>query len=84
MIAYRKNGKVVIEVSEDALVSGVEQLDPPLRVTDRETYLNFIASQICEFGDNGDFGSASHFTRLLDLLANEALESDAAIIAKEE
>jgi len=80
MKAYREDGKLVIEIDEDALCNGA-QFMPGMEatVTDREKFLNFCAKQICSFGDTGDFNSASHLTRLLDDLATEAIESDAGV-----
>jgi hypothetical protein len=80
MKAYRKDGQLVIEIDEDALCSGTHML-PGMEatVTDREKFLNFCAKQICAFGDNGDFNSASRLTRLLDDLVTEAIESDAGV-----
>lgn len=78
MQAYRRNGLLVIEVSEDALVDGAVQIpDNPVRVTDRERFLNWIASQVTTFGDDGDFSSMSELGRLFDKLATEAAECDA-------
>lgn len=80
MNAYRKDGKLVIEISEDALCSGAHMIPGNEgTVTDREKFLNFCAQQVCGFGDNGDFLSTSHLTRLLDDLVTEAIESDAGI-----
>ena len=80
MNAYRKDGQLVIEISEDALCSGTHTL-PGMKatVTDRDKFLNFCAKQICDFGENGDFNSASRLTRLLDDLMTEAIESDAGV-----
>lgn len=50
-----------------------------VKVTNREKFLNYCADQICDFGDTGDFNSASHMTRLIDDLINEALEDDAGV-----
>ncbi len=78
MKAYRKDGLLVIEVREDALLHGAALIPgQPLRVTDPETYLNWIAGQVMSFGDNGDFDSVSELTRLFDRLAVAAAESDA-------
>lgn len=80
MKAYRKDGKLVIEISEDALCSGTHSMPGnEASVTDREKFLNFCAQQVCGFGDNGDFNSASRLTRLLDDLVTEAIESDAGV-----
>lgn len=80
MKAYREDGDLVIEISEDALCNGTHFL-PGMEatVTDREKFLDFCAKQICSFGDTGDFNSASHLTRLLDALMTEAIESDAGV-----
>lgn len=80
MKAYRADGKLVIEIDEDALCNGAHFM-PGMEatVTDRERFLNFCAKQICSFGDNGDFNSASHLTRLLDELVTDAIESDAGV-----
>ena len=80
MKAFRKDGKLLIEISEDALCNGIHFM-PGMEatVTDREKFLNFCAKQICSFGDNGDFNSASRLTRLLDDLVTEAIESDAGV-----
>jgi hypothetical protein len=80
MKAYRADGRLVIEIDEDALCSGTHFMSGmEVTVTDREKFLNFCAKQICEFGDNGDFNSASRQTRLLDDLVTEAIESDAGV-----
>lgn len=80
MKAHREDGKLVIEIDEDALCNGAHFM-PGMEatVTDREKFLNFCAKQICEFGDNGDINSASRLTRLLDDLVTEAIESDAGV-----
>lgn len=78
MKAYRHDGKLVIEVREDALLHGATLIpSQPLRITDPEKYLNWIARQVMSFGDDGDFDSASDLTRLFDRLAIAAAESDA-------
>jgi hypothetical protein len=46
-------------------------------ITDREQFLDFVADQVCTFGDNGDFDGCSYMTRLLDDLVTEAVESAA-------
>jgi len=80
MKAYRKDGKLMIEISEDALCSGAHMMPGnEATVTDRERFLDFCAAHVCDFGDNGDFLSASNMTRLLDDLVTEAIESDAGI-----
>lgn len=80
MKAYRKNGNMIIEISEDAMCDGAHCL-PEINatVTDREKFLNFCVNHVCEFGDNGDFNSASRMTRLLDDLVVEAIENDAGV-----
>lgn len=78
MLAYRKNGALVIEIQESALLHGATLIPgQPLRVTDPEKYLNWIAGHVTGFGDGGDFDSASDITRLFDSLAVAAAESDA-------
>lgn len=78
MKAYRHNGKLVIEVREDALLHGATLIPgEPLRVTDPERYLTWIAGHVMSFGDDGDFDSVSDLTRLFDRLAVAAAESDA-------
>lgn len=70
----------MIEISEDALCSGAHMIPGnEATVTDREKFLNFCASHVCHFGDNGDFLSVSHLGRLLDDLVSEAIESDAGV-----
>lgn len=78
MKAYRHDGKLVIEVREDALLHGATLIPgEPLRVRDPAKYLNWIAGHIVCFGDDGDFDSVSDLTRLFDRLAVAAAESDA-------
>ena len=81
MKAYRKDGNLVIEISEDALVDGVRMIPelPSFKVTDRDTFLNFCASQITDFGDSGDFNACSKLTTLIDDLVEHATESAAGI-----
>ena len=82
MKSYRKNGNLVIEISEDALCNGVHVIPGnDVIVTDREKFLSFCAAHVCSFGDNGDFLSTSHMTRLLDDLVTEAIESAAGVEA---
>jgi hypothetical protein len=79
MHATRRHGKLVIEIDEQAILDGMH-LSPGnemVRVTDRDKFLSFIAAQVCEFGDNGDFGSCSNMTRLLDDLVTHAAENAA-------
>ena len=79
MHAKRANGKIVIEIDEHAIVDGAH-LAPGrtmASITDREKFLDFVAAQICTFGDSGDFDGCSYMTRLLDDLVTEAVESDA-------
>lgn len=81
MKAYRKDGKLVIEISENALCSGAHMMPGnDATITDREKFLGFCARHVCSFGDTGDFLSASNMTRLLDDLVTEAIESDAGIV----
>lgn len=79
MHAKRDAGKLVIEIEEQAVLDGIHCSpgNEMVRVTDREEFLNFLASQICEFGDSGDFGSCSNMTRLIDDLVTHAAESAA-------
>lgn len=80
MNAYRKDGKLVIEISEDALCNGAMFLPGhSIRVTDREKFLDFCAAHVCTNGDNGDFMSCSDLTRVLDALVDEALENDEGV-----
>jgi hypothetical protein len=81
MNARRENGKLIIEIDENALVAGVGMISeyPSFRVVDREVFLNFCVKQICDFGDSGDFGACSKFTMLLDDLVEHATECAAGI-----
>jgi hypothetical protein len=80
MKAYRKDGNLVIEISEAALLTGSELIPVyKLTVTDSEKFLDFCVRNVCVFGDDGDFNSASALTRLLDDLVIEAYECDAGI-----
>lgn len=81
MKAYRNDGNLVVEISEQALVEGVKLIpeSPTFKVTDREEFLNFCVNQIGDFGDNGDFNSCSKLTTLLDDLIEHAVESAAGI-----
>ena len=81
MRAYRERGKIVIEIDEVALLEGA-YLCPGNEngnITDSEKFLNFIVSQVCNIGDNGDFHSCSDLTRLIDNLVTYAIESNAGI-----
>lgn len=79
MRAKREDGKLVIEIDEQAVLDGMHTSpgNEMVRVIDRERFLDFLASQICDFGDSGDFGSCSNMTRLLDDLVTHAAESAA-------
>ncbi len=78
MKAYRRDGKLMIEIGEDALLHGATLIpDDPIRITDPERYLNWIAGHVMSFGDDGDFDSASDLTRLFDRMAIAAAEWDA-------
>ena len=79
MRSKRDNGKIVIEISEQDILDGINASpgNESVRVTDRERFLDFMESQICEFGDSGDFGGCSHMTRLIDGLVTHAVESAA-------
>lgn len=81
MRAFRKDGNLVIEISEDALVEGVRLIpeSPSFKVTDREKYLNFCTGQFCDFGDSGDFNAQSKLTTLIDDLVEYATECAAGI-----
>ena len=75
MKAYRKDGSLFIEIPEEHLIKGVSEVDDySLMVTDSEKWLNFVAANILEIGDDGDFDSCSVFTSLLDSLVMEAAE----------
>ena len=79
MHAKRDNGMLVITIDEQTILDGLHASpgNEMVRVTDRERFLDFLASQICSFGDSGDFGSCSNMTRLLDDLVTHAAESAA-------
>ena len=79
MQAKRDNGKLVIEIDEQTIIDGLHTSpgNEMVKITDREVFLNFLASQICDFGDSGDFGSCSNMTRLLDDLITHEVESAA-------
>lgn len=81
MKAYRKDGNIVVEISESALAHGVKLIpeSPEFIIEDREKFLDFCASQICEMGDSGDFSSCSDLTNLIDNLIEYAVESAAGI-----
>ena len=75
MRTFRKDGSLFIEIPEDHLVTGVTGVDNHSLVAyDPEKWLNFVAANILEIGDDGDFESCSDFTRLLDDLVMEAAE----------
>ncbi len=81
MRAYRQDGKLIVEIVEQNIIDGLHMLlgSEAVKVTDREKLLNYCADRICDFGDTGDFNSASNMTRLIDDLINEALEDDAGV-----
>ena len=80
MIAYREHGDLYIKINEEALCSGAQFIDlDSVTISDREKYLNFLATQICSFGENGDFESCSNLTKLVDDLVIHAIECDAGI-----
>lgn len=81
MRAYRKDGKLIIEIEETNIESGL-YLSPGNemgKIFDREKFFNFLADRICEFGEDGDFNSCSKMTRLIDDIITEAIESDEGI-----
>ena len=80
MKAYRSNGNLVIEISEDALCDGTLQIPGnECKVTDRETYLNHVADNIIDIGETGDFNSCSSLTRLIDECVQHALDCGAGV-----
>lgn len=81
MKSFRRGGKLIIEISEDALCNGIHQLPgcDTAMIEDRDTFLDYCAKHICDVGDTGDFNSASSLVRLIDELVNEAIEEGAGI-----
>ena len=83
MNAYRREGKLVIEIDECALVSGAALIpsyrEKDLCVYDREKYLDYLAANICTFGDDGDNNSCSRLTELLDEIVEQACEEDEGV-----
>jgi hypothetical protein len=80
MKAYRKDGNLIIEISEDALCDGTLQIPGnECRVTDREKYLDHMAEYITEVGEDGDFNSCTSLTRLIDECVQHALDSEAGV-----
>lgn len=76
MKSYRQNGRLIIEISEDALCNGTHQIPGnECKVTDREEFLNSIQRNICEIGDNGDFNSCSTLTKLIDDCIQNAVDN---------
>lgn len=72
MEATRENGYIAIRLSEEIIIKNA-----PCKVTDSEEFLNFITSQICDFGDDGDFNSCSMLTEVIDAIVEEAIETGA-------
>jgi hypothetical protein len=79
--AYRRKGKLVIEMPEDNIIFGVENHpEEPVKVVDRDRFLNHIAEYIVEFSpDEGE----PLLNKLLDAMANDAVESDAGVLIAE-
>jgi hypothetical protein len=76
----RRDGKIVIEIPEETLIFALEHHpEEPIKVTDREEFLNYIANSLVEdIGFSHDSGLSS-FYRLLDEAAQDAVESDKGV-----
>lgn len=82
MKAYRRNGVVVLEVTEDALVSGAGLKSEPVRVTDRERFLDHVTNALTTHTSGADEEPA--LNRLLDAIVTDAAECDAGAEFDEE
>lgn len=74
--AYRKDGKIIIEMPEDSLVFAVE--NSPYygaKVTNRKAYLNSVVDNLLEYTDGTD--DDPMLFRLFDHITEEMLESGA-------
>ncbi|MDQ4121672.1 MAG: hypothetical protein M3209_09530 [Acidobacteriota bacterium] len=78
--SFRKDGNIVIEIPEETFIFAVENNpDAPVKVTDKDEFLNYIAEMLVEeIGYNHDSGLSS-FQRLLDEAAEDAVESDKGV-----
>lgn len=74
--AFRRGGKIVIEMPEDNLVFAVEN-SPRFnaKITDREAYLNGVVDNLLEYTSGTDDDPL--FFRLLDDVTEEMIESSA-------
>lgn len=74
---HREGGKVVIAVSEDNLVFGIENHpENAVRISDRETFLNRFIHKLPEFQERGaGFNDQPDICTLFDRLANDMAES---------
>jgi hypothetical protein len=81
MKAYRKNGKLLIEIDEEALCNGDYTIpgNNPATVTDREKFLNFCVKNICIFGPPSTGINVAVILKLLDDLVSDAIFYKAGI-----
>ena len=70
--ARREGGKIIIELPEDNMVFALEN-NPrcPLKITDRESFLNEIVSQILDW-ENGRYDAPAFFEAFEDLAIDMA------------
>lgn len=75
--AYRKNGKIIIEVPENNLIFAVENSPRfySAKITDREAYLNGVVDNLLEYTSGTDDDPL--FFRLLDDVTEDMIESAA-------
>jgi hypothetical protein len=72
--ARREGGKIIIEIPEENVILGVEGTPrDPVKVIDREAFLNAIADRILEFED-GSY-DAPLFFKAIEMLACDMAES---------
>ncbi|MEM9263942.1 MAG: hypothetical protein AAGA46_00285 [Cyanobacteria bacterium P01_F01_bin.13] len=77
---YRTNGKLVIEVPEEIIISACGLIPgSPVKVTDSEKLFNHLAEQILDFNDHPSHEGPSMFARLMDALVIDAVEMDAGV-----
>jgi hypothetical protein len=71
--AYRKNGKIIIEMPEDNLIFAIEN-SPRFnaKITDREVFLNEFVNRLLEYSSGTDDDPL--FFRLLDDVTENILE----------
>lgn len=78
MKVYRRNGQIIIELEEWAVIHGAE-CNPNwnAKVTDRERFLNYVSENLVSIGRPHQDDSI--FNELMDFIVNCAIESNEGI-----